>query len=640
MSYKSLAQFVNALEAAGELVRITGFVSPRLEMTEVADRMVKSGGKALLFENTGTGFPLLINLFASDKRICMALGVNDLRDIEDGLAKLMKEFMGPRAGFMDKLKIIPNLMEVASWMPKSVNRKGACQEVVMEHPDLSKIPVMTCWPADGGPFITLPGVHTIDPVNGMRNLGMYRMQVFSPDMTGMHWHMHKGSARHYEQYKELGKRMPVTVTLGGDPVYTYAATAPLPDNLDEYLLAGFLRKKKVELVKCLTNELEVPEDVDFVIEGYVDPTEELILEGPFGDHTGFYSLEGYFPRFHVTCITHRRNAIYPSTIVGIPPQEDGWIGKATERIFIMPIRMTVAPEITDMHMPVEGVFHNLTLTSIRKQYPGQAPKIMSSLWGAGQMMFNKIMITTDHDVKLTDYAAVARKVSENVNPLTDIHFLRGPVDILDHSSSKYAYGSKIGIDATKKFPQELDSPSPPSPPGRGAGGEVLEVDGELLPSGIKAINTSLLQQGISLVIVSIRKSKQNHVRQVAADLLAKGYADKAKFLLFVDDRLDISCLPTVTWIAANNIDPIRDCFFIDAEPGVKYQALCIDATRKSMKYDGFQRDWPNVTVMDDATIRLVDEKWQKLNLGPFVTSPSESYKTLNVNDEAVSSEDF
>jgi 4-hydroxy-3-polyprenylbenzoate decarboxylase len=285
MSYKSLAQFVNALEAAGELVRITGFVSPRLEMTEVADRMVKSGGKALLFENTGTGFPLLINLFASDKRICMALGVNDLRDIEDGLAKLMKEFMGPRAGFMDKLKIIPNLMEVASWMPKSVNRKGACQEVVMEHPDLSKIPVMTCWPADGGPFITLPGVHTIDPVNGMRNLGMYRMQVFSPDMTGMHWHMHKGSARHYEQYKELGKRMPVTVTLGGDPVYTYAATAPLPDNLDEYLLAGFLRKKKVELVKCLTNELEVPEDVDFVIEGYVDPTEELILEGPFGDHT-------------------------------------------------------------------------------------------------------------------------------------------------------------------------------------------------------------------------------------------------------------------------------------------------------------------------------------------------------------------
>ena len=332
MAYKSLSHFVQKLEENQELLRITEFVSPKLEIAEIADRMVKNGGKALLFENTGTEFPLLINAFASDRRICMALGVKKLEDIEDSLARLMDEFLGPKTRLIDKLKVLPSLMKVASWMPESVSRRGACQEVVMDKPDLTKLPVLTCWPADGGPFITLPGVHTKDPVTGIRNLGMYRMQVFSPDLTGMHWHLHKGSANHYHRYKELGQRMPVTVTLGGDPIYTYTATAPLPENLDEHLLAGFLRKKKVELVRCLTNELEVPFDVDFVIEGYVDPTEDLILEGPFGDHTGFYSLADYFPQFHVTCITHRKNAIFPATIVGIPPQEDGWIGKATERI--------------------------------------------------------------------------------------------------------------------------------------------------------------------------------------------------------------------------------------------------------------------------------------------------------------------
>jgi 4-hydroxy-3-polyprenylbenzoate decarboxylase len=309
--YKSLTHFISALESAGELVRIKEFVSPRLEITEIADRMVKNGGKALLFENTGSAFPLLINAFASDRRICMALGVKSLGDIESDIARLLKAFLGPKDRFIDKIKVLSILKEVSSWMPHSTSGRGACQEIVMDQPDLTKLPILTCWPADGGPFITLPAVHTRDPLSGARNLGMYRMQVFSPDMTGMHWHLHKGSARHYQQYKELGTRMPVTVTLGGDPVYTYVATAPLPEEVDEYLLAGFLRKKKVELVKCLTNDLEVPSDVDFVIEGYIDPSEELILEGPFGDHTGFYSLADYFPRFHVTCISHRKSLAYP-----------------------------------------------------------------------------------------------------------------------------------------------------------------------------------------------------------------------------------------------------------------------------------------------------------------------------------------
>ncbi len=630
MAFKSLEHFVRKLDDHDELIRVREFVSPNLEITEIADRMVKNGGKALLFENTGTEFPLLINLFASDRRICMALGVNSLEDIERDLSNLLKEFLGPKSSFLDKLKVLPSLREVASWMPKLIRGRGACQEVIMETPDLTRLPVPTCWPADGGPFITLPGVHTRDPVSGLRNLGMYRMQVFSPVMTGMHWHLHKGSAAHYQRYKELGQRMPVTVTLGGDPVYTYAATAPLPENLDEYLLAGFLRKKKVELVRCLTNDLEVPCDVDFVLEGYIDPAEELILEGPFGDHTGFYSLADYFPRFHVTCITHRKNAIYPATIVGIPPHEDGWIGKATERLFLMPIKMTVAPELTNMHMPVEGVFHNITLVTINKHYPGQALKVMSSLWGAGQMMFNKIMVVADDGVALDNYLELAKVISQTVDPVNDVHFLRGPVDILDHASSKYAYGSKIGIDATVKLPQEV---SPAHTAGSAEEGRGADPD-------ITAIRQDLVSLGVSLLIVAIRKSKRNHVRQLAAGLLSTGRWRGVKFILFVDAQLDLDNLPQIAWIAANNIDPVRDCFYIDREPGLKYNTLCIDGTRKTKELDDFTREWPNIIVMDDHTISAIDSKWNDLGLGPFIPSPSLIYKPLVTSPGAVSKNDF
>ena len=342
MPYSSLNDFILTLEKHGELLRVKQFVSPELEIAEITDRFSKHNGPALLFENTGTGFPLLINAFGSEKRMCLALGIQNLDQVQTDIEDLFKKFVSPKNSMLDKLKMLPMLKELSSWMPKTVSRKGKCQQVVMETPDITKLPVLKCWPHDGGPFVTLPVVHTKDPNNATRNVGMYRMQVFGKDITGMHWHLHKNSARHYHEYKELGQRMPVSVTLGGDPVYTYAATAPLPDNFDEYILAGFLRKKKVTMVKCLTNDLLVPEDVDFVIEGYVDPLEDLISEGPFGDHTGFYSLEDMYPKFHITCITHREDAVYPATIVGIPPQEDAWIGKATERIFLGPIRLTLS----------------------------------------------------------------------------------------------------------------------------------------------------------------------------------------------------------------------------------------------------------------------------------------------------------
>jgi 4-hydroxy-3-polyprenylbenzoate decarboxylase len=443
MAYLHLQEFITALEREGELLRIKTFVDPKLEMAEITDRISKTpgGGKAILFEKSGTDFPVLMNAYGSEKRICMALGVRNLDDVAKEIEQLVGMLSTPAQGLLDKLKWLPRLRQFASWMPRVRNGRGECQEIVLNPPDLHRLPIITCWPKDGGAFLTLPIIHTKDPSTGMRNVGMYRMQVFGPDLTAMHWHKHKVSAKHFGAYRELKKRMPVAVALGGDPVYAYSATAPLPENVDEYMLAGFLRKKRVELVRCLTQpDLEVPADADFVIEGYVDPMEEMIWEGPFGDHTGYYSLPDWYPRFHVTAITHRKNPVYPATIVGIPPQEDAWLGKATERIFLAPIKMTMVPEIVDMDMPVEGVFHNLVIAKIRKEYAGQGQKVMNAMWGAGQMMFNKILVLSDGDIRIQDYEALARYICSNLDPASDIYFSQGPMDVLDHSCSKLGFG--------------------------------------------------------------------------------------------------------------------------------------------------------------------------------------------------------
>ena len=593
MAYKNLQEFIEKLEKAGELTRVTEFVSPRLEIAEIADRLIKDGQKAVLFENNGTGFPVLINSMGTEKRMCMALGVSSLEEITNRIDSLFAELTTPRAGFLEKLKILPSLKQMSSWFPVHKQGRGACQEVVMEKPDLSKIPILTCWPFDGGPFVTFPVVHTSDPVSGMRNVGMYRMQVFDEVTTGMHWHLHKNSARHYHEYKKAGKRMPVTVTLGGDPAYTYSATAPLPDNVDEYLLAGFLRKKNVELVKCLTNELEVPADVDFVIEGYVDPSEELRIEGPFGDHTGFYSLPDLYPVFHVTCITHRKKAVYPTTIVGIPPQEDLYLGLATERIFLSPIRMAMLPEILDMHMPAEGVFHNLVLVKIEKTYPGHAHKVMNSLWGAGQMMFNKVMIVIDEDIDLKDYQDVMKCLVKHVNVRRDVAFSRGPADVLDHASVAYAYGGKFGIDGTRKLAEEL------------AGYPNQQVDG--------------IPFGELIGIIPISKTVPEAVRETAENLVKELGENAKQVLVFVEAFLEATDYSSIVWRVFNNIDPVRDCYFIK-------DTLIVDGTRKFADIDHFKRPWPNCTVSDDQTIEAIDQKWDQLGLGPFIESPSIKYR--------------
>ena len=625
MAYKSLRAFIEALEQAGELVRIKTFVDPVLEIAEITDRVSKTPdrNKALLFENTGTDFPLLINSMGSERRMCIALGVNTLDDVTRDIEDLFKKLSAPKNGILEKLAMLPQLSKFASWMPKVISGRGACQEVVMEKPDLDKLPILKCWPEDGGRFITLPAIHTKDPNNGIRNIGMYRMQVFDSTMTGMHWHKHKVSARHFNEYKKLGKRMPVAVALGGDPVYTYSATAPLPENVDEYMLAGFLRKKKVELVRCITQpELEVPADADFIIEGYVEPDEDLIWEGPFGDHTGYYSLPDFYPRFHVTAITHRKDAVYPATIVGIPPQEDAWLGKATERIFLAPIKMTMVPEITDMNMPVEGVFHNLVITAINKEYAGQGPKVMNAMWGAGQMMFNKILVLTDSvaasGIKIDDYKALTKYVIDNVNPVTDIYFSQGPMDVLDHSCSKLGFGGKMCIDGTKKTEEEISTPFVPFK---------LQPDFSVknmmaVYPEVIGINEKLAKEWeIPVLFVSVKKERPHHVSELHQQLCQQPGLDGIKIILYVEHTVKINDIADVLWRFCNNLDPKRDNFFGGSN------ILGLDGTRKTKKLDNFDRPWPNIIVGNDETIAAVDKKWNQLGMGEIIFSPSLRYKT-------------
>jgi 4-hydroxy-3-polyprenylbenzoate decarboxylase len=448
MPYNSLSNFVQVLENAGELRRISYPVKAELEIAEIADRVMKAGGPALLFENvSGKNIPLLINAFGSLKRMAMALGVNDIEEIAKKIAKLVQ--IQPPKTFKEKIQLAGELIKLAGLPPKIV-KDGACREVIQHDPDLTILPVLTCWPGDAGPFITLPMVFSKDPVKGTRNVGLYRMQVFDARTTGMHWHLHKVGARHFQHRKGSVGKMELAVCLGGDPAMIYAATAPLPDQIDEILFAGFIRNKGMELIKGVTVDVEVPANSDIVIEGYVDPSEPLRCEGPFGDHTGFYSLADDYPVFHVTCITHRKDPIYPTTIVGRPPMEDVFLGKATERLFLPLIRVTL-PEIVDMNLPIHGVFHNLAIVSIKKEYPAHARKVMHALWGLGQMMFTKILIIVDHDVNIHDLSEVTWIVGNHIDPKRDTVFLDGPVDVLDHAAPRLGFGSKVGIDATRKW---------------------------------------------------------------------------------------------------------------------------------------------------------------------------------------------
>ena len=527
LAYDDLREWIKALEKAGELKRITTEVSPELEITEITDRVSKigaggashpkgkaptqaqytPGGPALLFENIKghPGHKVLINQFGSERRMAMSLGVNSLDEIAGKITALLN-FKPPTGGLLDKLKMLPQLGALTSAFPKTVSAKEApCKQVILrENFDLNAFPILKCWPHDGGRFITLPCVHTRDPKSGKRNIGMYRMQVYDGQTTGMHWQRQKVAAEHFRNAIRLqvaanttedplhamvsamaesaggsvsipdgpigglpqvamgtlkGSRLEVAVAIGTDPATTFSAIVPAPPEVEEFMIAGFLRGKSLEIVQCETVDLQVPAHAEIILEGYVE-LGELRTEGPFGDHTGFYTLTDQYPVFHLTCITHRRDPIYAATIVGKPPMEDAWMGRAVERIFLPAMRMQI-PEIVDIHLPVEGVFHNLMLVSIRKSYAGQARKVMNAIWSLGQAMFTKIIIVVDEDCDVQDIGEVTLRVANNIDPERDIQFTLGPIDSLDHSRRLPNYGSKMGIDATRKWKAEgFDRPWP------------------------------------------------------------------------------------------------------------------------------------------------------------------------------------
>ena len=457
----NLRDFLTQLERAGELARVERSVSVVLEISEIADRCMKAprGGPALLFTKPGlaggrsASMPVAINLFGSYRRMCMALGVERLDDVGARITELLT--LKPPEGWREKLAMLPRLAELTKYPPRAVSGDVPCQHVVLKGGDidLGSLPIITCWPEDGGPYITLPQVITRDPRSGVRNVGMYRVQVLERDRLAMHWQRHKVGAAHWRDMAARGEKMPVAIAMGGDPASIYAASAPLPPNIDEYLFAGFLRRKPVTLAKAVTNDLQVPAEAEMVIEGYVDPGEPLVLEGPFGDHTGFYSLADYYPAVHVTAITMRGDPIYPTTIVGRPPMEDYYLGHATERIFLPLLKFTV-PEIVDYHMPAPGIFHNLVFVSIDKQFPGQAWKVMNALWGMGLMSLAKVIVVLDKDVNVRDPDEAWWVALNHIDPERDIRFSMGPIDVLDHSSRAFTYGSKMGIDATTKWKEE------------------------------------------------------------------------------------------------------------------------------------------------------------------------------------------
>jgi len=641
MAFQDLQGFIKLLEERGQLVRVTAPVSSTLEISEIADRFVKAGGPALLFENVkGSHFPLAIGLMGTPQRMAWALGLDSLEELAEKVRDLIKIRVG---GPLALLSNLPKLKHVANLPPRRV-RTAPVQEVVWrgDEVDLAKLPILTSWPQDGGPFVTLPLVVTKDPKTGEYNMGMYRVMVMSKNTTGMHWQRHKTGARHLEHARELGVKLEVAVVLGGDPALIYAATAPLPPipGINEYSLTGYLRGERQQVVRGMTVSLEVPANAEFVLEGYVDPEEPWVDEGPFGDHTGFYTPVDKYPRFHVTAITMRHNPVYPATVVGRPPMEDAYLIEASERLFL-PAAQLIIPEIVDYHMPPAGVAHNLVIVSIKKGYPGQAYKVAHGLLGLGQMMFAKVVIVVDEGVPLTDLSAVLEQVCDKANVTSDVLHSRGPVDVLDHSSRKWSYGGKLIIDATTKLPEEqrggegergsgpareADSPNgwrsvqevpqlgqdrgrektsstTSRASGVGTHGSLPSSSGQATATLERPAQSHLVQPGF--LAVKLKKTRADQSHELGAEL-ARDASPDIQHILICDELTDLRNLQDVWWTVLNNIDPERDVWLERSEHGG--EILVWDAARKIVE-EGFDRVWPDKIEMDPNVKARVDAMW-------------------------------
>jgi 4-hydroxy-3-polyprenylbenzoate decarboxylase len=598
MSFRNLHEFITRLESAGELVRIRKQVSPILEITEIADRMMKSpaGGKALLFESVeGSPFPVLINAFGSFRRMALALSADP-----NALAGRLREILdqSPPGTIFEKLSLIPKAVSWSRFFPRMHHGKTApCQEVVYtgDDVDLAMLPVLKCWPQDGGRFVTLPVVFTRSLHDGRPNAGMYRLQIYDRRTTGMHWHIHKDGSHYFQEYRKAGKRMEAAVAIGTDPAVTYASTAPMPRGVDEMILAGFIRRKPVATVKALTVDIRVPAEAEFILEGYIDP-EETRIEGPFGDHTGYYSLEDQYPVFHVTAITHRKDPVYSATVVGRPPMEDCYLAYATERLFL-PLIRTILPEIKDYRLPWEGVFHNIVTAAIDKEFPGHAAKVMNGLWGTGQMSFAKAIVLVDDEGLLTDGGRLLRHILDIIDLNADITITEGILDVLDHSAPQGLYGSKIGIDATSRIPGERPRQDMTTPSER-LGDDGLLSRLKALDTGFTALRTVCPDSRRPLILTAAAKDAQKNSAHYMNLVKSIGY--QGIWVLY-DSIIDLRDDSLVLWKAFNNVDPGRDIRFIPS-------GAVIDATRKTPS-DGHSRPWPDDIVMSPEIVRQVDEKF-------------------------------
>ncbi|WP_194165414.1 menaquinone biosynthesis decarboxylase [Deinococcus terrestris] len=612
MAFPDIQSFMRVLEERGELVRVSVPVRRELEITEIADRLVKSGGPAVLFENVvGSDFPLVIGLMGTRERTAQALGVSDLDDLAAKIRHLID--LKGSGGLGGLLGNVGKLRDAMNLPPRRV-KSGPAQEVIWrgDEVDLGKLPILKCWPLDGGPFVTLPLVITKDPETGERNMGMYRMQVMGKNVTGMHWQRHKTGTKHLEKAKRLGQRLEVAVALGGDPALIYAATAPLPPvpGLDEFAVAGYLRGQRYPVMKGVTVDLDVPANAEFILEGYVDPQEDWAMEGPFGDHTGFYTLPDLYPRFHVTAVTMRERPVYPATIVGRPPMEDAYLIEASERLFL-PAAQLILPEIVDYHMPPAGVAHNLVFVSIRKTYPGQAYKVANGLFGLGQMMFAKVIVVVDEDVTVNDFAAVWREVVEKAVPGRDTLTTRGPTDVLDHSSRGWGYGGKLIIDATTKLPEEVGSGvSSREEQGHDRAGESLFTP--LPVTDLPTFDGVLAQRQTpdGYWYVALDKTRPGQARELAEAFAAHPAARGMRHLLIGDAQTDVANEQDVWWTLLNNIDPERDVWPIATAGG---GLLAWDGARK-LPEEGFVREWPPKIEMTPEVQSRVEARWHLYGL--------------------------
>ena len=607
-AFKNLGEFISELEKAGELLRVSAPVSCELEISHITDLASKApgGGKALLFEQVAESpFPVLTNAFGSERRICMALGTDSL----EALARRVERFVrvGPPKSLKDLAGLVPMGLEILKALPRKTSA-APCQEVVLrgEQIDLSKLPVLKCWPQDGGPFVTLPVVFTRSLETGRRNAGMYRLQVFDRNTTGMHWHIHKDGSHYFQEYRKAGRRMEVAVAIGADPAVTWAATAPLPQGIDEMLLAGFIRKKPVRMVRCVSIDMEVPAEAEFVLEGYVDP-EELRTEGPFGDHTGYYSLVGEYPVFHLTALTHRRNPIYSATLVGRPPMEDCWLAKATERVFL-PLLRAVHPEVRDFWMPWEGVFHNIVVMALDKEYPGHARRLMSAVWSQGQMSFTKAAALVDADVSLQSPRKVLETILDEIDLESDVYLTEGILDVLDHSAPAPLFGSKLGVDATRRLPGERQRPE----------GQAREIPpDEVIAKSLGEVSVLLsafhrppIETRNRLLLVNFSKDGKTPGRALSEELLGKTAIEPFSILVLLDSSIDPRDYSLVLWKVFNNVDPARDIVKRNGR-------IAIDATVKGVE-DGHTRPWPDDIRMDPEIVRRVEGRAKELGIEEFL----------------------